>query len=244
MVYQFFLFIERIFAYLQGKGYGTKTLKQEVKLALKLFGKKPNIVFDIGANKGHWTKFLLDSYPESVVHVFEPQPVCANEIEEQYNGRSNVILHRNAVSNVDAMQSLFFDFEGSGLASFSRRKLEHIGIDFSKSLNVRTVVLDEFLQTHGIVQIDIMKIDVEGHELAVFEGMKNTLLGLRPPNVIQFEFGGCNIDTRTFFRDFYLLFIDRYELYRQTPFGLTQIKKYCEIDECFRTTNYFLKLKD
>jgi len=242
MLYTFFLLFEKIFAYLQGKGYGTKTVKQEVELALKLLGSMPSLVLDIGANKGYWTKFLLANCPATVVHAFEPQPVCADEIEEQYRGRSNVIIHRNAVSNVETMQPLFFDFDGSGLASLSHRKLEHLGIDFSKSLNVKTIVLDDFLREQGIVQIDIIKIDVEGYELAVFEGMKNTLAGSKPPKVIQFEFGGCNIDTRTFFRDFYLLFVDRYDIYRQTPFGLTRINTYRETDECFRTTNFFLKL--
>ena len=237
------LLLERIFAYLQGKGYGAETGQREAKLALKLLGSKPTLVFDIGANKGHWLKFVLDKYPATVGHAFEPQPVCAQALEVRFGDAQNVSIHHNAVSNTEATLSLFFDFEGSGLASLSKRKLEHLGIDFSKSVEVKTVILDNFITAHGIGQIDIVKIDVEGHELAVFEGMKKVLAGPLPPKVIQFEFGGCNIDTRTYFRDFYLLFSQQYEIHRQTPFGIMRIDKYLETDECFRTTNFFLKLK-
>ena len=237
------LLLEKIFAYIQGKGYGAETVQREVKLALRLLGTEPKLVLDIGANKGHWTKYLLDEFPSTVVHAFEPQPVCAQALEERFSGSSNVSIYRNAVSNSVATLSLFFDFEGSGLASLSKRKLEHLGIDFSKSVEVKTVVLDDFLAARSIGQIDIVKIDVEGHELAVFKGMEQVLAGTEPPKVIQFEFGGCNIDTRTFFRDFYLLFSEQYEIHRQTPFGLMLIDKYRETDECFRTTNFFLKLK-
>ena len=85
---------------------------------------------------------------------------------------------------------------------------------------------------------------MEGHELAVFKGMEKILAGRTPPKVIQFEFGGCNIDTRTYFRDFFLMFNNKYEIHRQTPFGLTAIEQYRETDECFRTTNFFLKLRN
>ena len=49
-------------------------------------------------------------------------------------------------------------------------------------------------------EIDIMKLDVEGHELDVLEGSRKTINSIK---LIQFEFGGCNIDSKTFFQDFY-----------------------------------------
>lgn len=236
-------FAEKVLAYLQGKGYGAATLKQEVKLALSLLGGTPNVVLDVGANKGLWTEQLLQRAPNAVVHAFEPQPACHENLVRLYAGRPNVHMHRSAVSNTSGQSSLHFDEAGSGLASLSKRQLDHFGIDFSKSIEVETVVLDDFVEANGIGSIDIAKFDVEGHEFAAFQGFSRTLQGATPPKVIQFEFGGCNIDTRTFFRDFYFLFRDRYQIYRQNPFGLRRCDQYQEADEYFRTTNYFLRLK-
>ncbi len=236
-------FLEKLLAYLQGKGYGAATVAKEVRHALALLGTEPKTVLDVGANQGLWTAHLLSHHPRATVHVFEPQPVCNTLLREQYAGAANVHIHNNAVSNANGVFKLYFDRAGSGLASLSKRELGHLGIEFEDSVDVTTVVLDEFLVSNHVGQIDVLKLDVEGHEMAAFEGMTRTLDEAAPPRVIQFEFGGCNIDTRTFFRDFYLRFEKRYAIYRQTPFGLSRREHYVEADECFRTTNYFLKLK-
>jgi hypothetical protein len=58
---------------------------------------------------------------------------------------------------------------------------------------------------------------------------------------ILFEFGGCNIDSRSYFQDFYY-FLRNFgftQLFRLAPSGyLVPIPKYREIDEQFRTTNF------
>lgn len=62
---------------------------------------------------------------------------------------------------------------------------------------------------------------------------------IRHTRVVQFEFGGCNIDTRTYSRDFWYFFRQRgFRLYRLTPFGLFGIDTYDERLENFTTTNY------
>jgi hypothetical protein len=55
---------------------------------------------------------------------------------------------------------------------------------------VKTVVIDDFLAALRIGQIDIVKIDEEGHELAVFKLKEQVQASTSPPKVIQFEFGG------------------------------------------------------
>lgn len=55
---------------------------------------------------------------------------------------------------------------------------------------------------------------------------------------IQFEFGGTNIDSRTYFQDFYYLLKDQYNIYRILKDGLFQITQYKEVYEVFITTNF------
>ena len=79
-------------------------------------------------------------------------------------------------------------------------------------------------------------MDVEGHELDVLKGGFKTLALAK---VVQFEFGGCNIDTRTFFQDFwYLLTEAGFQIHRISEGGPIHISHYSEQEECFRTTNY------
>lgn len=60
---------------------------------------------------------------------------------------------------------------------------------------------------------------------------------------IQFEFGGCNIDSRTYFQNFYYLLNTKYQIYRILKNGLYSIKKYRETQEIFVTTNYLAQRK-
>jgi len=62
---------------------------------------------------------------------------------------------------------------------------------------------------------------------------------LKEIQIIQFEFGGCNIDTKTFFQDFWYFFKENgFAIYRISPKGPLLLDKYREADETFRTTNY------
>ena len=62
---------------------------------------------------------------------------------------------------------------------------------------------------------------------------------LSETSVLQFEFGGSNIDTRTFFQDFWYFFKENdFAIFRITPFGVERIGRYRESDEFFFTTNY------
>jgi hypothetical protein len=79
-------------------------------------------------------------------------------------------------------------------------------------------------------------MDVEGHEMDVLIGASKALRGVQ---IIQFEFGGGNIDTETFFQDFWYFFESNgFEISRMTPRGLKVISQYSENFETFKPTNY------
>ena len=83
--------------------------------------------------------------------------------------------------------------------------------------------------------MNFCKIDIEGHELTVLQSIKKNYEKF---SLIQFEFGGCNIDSRTYFQDFWYLLKDNFDIYRIGPSGPILIEKYREIDESFVMTNY------
>ena len=105
---------------------------------------------------------------------------------------------------------------------------------------INTTTLDEYVSINKIGEIDLLKIDVEGHELDVLNGAHKCLQENKI-GCIQFEFGGCNIDTRTFFQDFWYLLVEKHGflIFRITPLGTKPVKTYSELDEIFLTTNFF-----
>jgi len=132
---------------------------------------------------------------------------------------------------------LYSNYEGSGLSSLFKRKLDHFNIPFNLEEIVDTIKFEDYWSVFlGGNFVDLVKIDVEGNELNVLEGFGNAIFAV---GAIQFEFGGTSIDARIFFRDFWYFFTDKnFLIYRITPFGAKRIMCYRESDERFLYTNY------
>jgi FkbM family methyltransferase len=222
---------------LQGKGYGTATIKEEVKLVMQILGKTPQLSVDIGGNIGEYTAELRKNNPNCKIHTFEPSATNIEKLKARFIDDKNIKIIPYAVSNISESTILFSNKPGSGLASLTKRKLEHFNIDFEFQEPVNTLRFEDYwIEQLNQQPIDIVKIDIEGHELAAFDGFGKAIQATK---VFQFEFGGCNIDSRTYFQDFWYFFKESdFDIYRITPLGLERIEKYRENDEFFSTTNY------
>lgn len=229
--------IERIGALLQGKGYGSRSLKREASIAVRLLGRMPATFVDIGGNKGDYTQQLLNVSPNSVVHIFEPSSKNLQLLTGRFAANPNISIVGCALGKMLSAATLYSDTPGSGLASLSKRRLDHFNIEMNieESIEVRPFY-DYWVETLHSSKVDFVKIDVEGYELEVLEGFGNAIHHV---DMIQFEFGGCNIDTRTYFQDFWYFFKNTgFAIFRIGPLGLKAITAYSEWDERFTTTNY------
>lgn len=222
----------------QGKGWGTVTIQAEVRACLQLLGYEASspIVFDIGANVGDWTAEFLTRLPDSSLWAFEPSSAAFRSLERRFSSGNQVHTVEAAIGSCVGEAELWFDKPGSGLASLSRRRLDHIGLELGRSERVMTTTIDAFCQIHDVWP-DVIKLDIEGHELDALLGAQ---VALEKASVVQFEFGGTNIDTRTFLQDFFYLFSGNgYGLHRLSPRGLEPVPVYRESDEVFMATNFF-----
>lgn len=136
---------------------------------------------DIGANKGIYTQALSELVSE--VHSFEPNPKIYNILNA--GSATNTTTHPVALSNVSHSTELLIPYNqkrktySNQGASLSRVKVSGA----HKTIQVATRTLDSY----EYEDIGFIKIDVEGHELAVLEGAKNTLSKNRPTLMIELE---------------------------------------------------------
>jgi len=173
------------------------------------WGKKQRselIVFDIGANVGGYTRILLEITTKGhipvKIHVFEPTQACFDQLEHLFSAFPDVVLNRSAVSDANGTAEIYYDHTKSSLASFYKRDLSAYSIRFQLSEIVATTRLDSYIEKKNIPHIDLLKIDIEGHELAAFRGMGRYLTG-QYVDFIQFEYGGANLDSRTSLMELY-----------------------------------------
>jgi FkbM family methyltransferase len=229
--------IEQLAHLAQGKGYGTASIQQENEVTHALLGKNPKLAMDIGGNVGEYSAEIRRRNPETEIHIFEPSAVNIRILRSRFASDKDIKIAPYAVAEVNGSATLYANEPGSGLGSLTPRNLGHIGIDFRFTESVSVIRFEDYWRnTLGGREIDIVKLDIEGHELSALKGFGEAIYFM---NVIQFEFGGCNIDTRTYLRDFWHFFTaHRFDLCRITPTGLNRLKKYQESDEFFSTTNY------
>jgi len=234
--------IESTVRWHRGQGWGTATVAAEVAAALELAGEGVKVVADVGANKGAWAREALRIFPHAHIHAFEPSRTTFEELACALGAEPRVSLYRVGLSSTEGSATLYSDQSASGLASLTRRRLDHFGIELDMEETVHVTTLAHWLEAENIPHVDVLKLDVEGHELDVLRGAEGRLDRVR---VLQFEFGGCNIDTRTYLQDFWYLLTDAgFRLHRLGPRGLTKIEQYREGDEVFATTNYFAARSD
>ena len=221
-----------------GKGWGTETILEEISQIQELIPNvQPNLCIDVGGNKGLYTDALLNLFPMAKVYTFEPAAANLLALRKRFNGNDRVTIIPKGVAREDAVLKLYSDTPGSGLASLTKRQLDHFKISFEHEEVIEVISFENFwIDNLNKAPIDICKLDIEGHELDALRGMGAALAVTK---VVQFEFGGCNIDTRTFFQDFWYFFTEKnFSIYRITPYGPVRIKKYSEKDEFFSTTNF------
>jgi len=204
----------------------------------KLLNESPVIIFDVGANNGNYSKTLSENFNgETKIFSFEPSKKTYEIFLETIKQSKNIIPNNFGFSDKKYNETLFSNSEGSGLASVYQRKLDHFGITMDMSEEIRLTTIDSFCQENNIERIHFLKLDIEGHELNALKGAMKMITSNKI-DFIQFEFGGCNIDSRTFFQDFFYLLKDRYTIYRILKDGLAEMPAYRESYEIFLTINF------
>lgn len=133
-----------------------------------------DVVWDIGANLGIYTQIFLDSTSNlgSVV-AFEPVPPCFKELQQKFSDVSNVYLKNIGVGSQDEVS--FMRIEQDPLAA------THNIIDTEKSSELDNLTKVEIRSPDSLIASEpelipnIIKIDVEGFEGQVIDGMESLL---------------------------------------------------------------------
>ena len=130
------------------------------------FIKKGDIVLDLGANIGIFSRFASDV---GAGKIYSFEPIVENFELLMLNRPENCEPHRIAVSNEDnGSISMAYHPGSPGGSSFVHK--------VGQEQNVMTMTVDTLINNGIIEQPDFIKMDIEGAEVVAFEGISDDVL--------------------------------------------------------------------
>ena len=135
-------------------------------------------IIDVGANVGaHSIRLAKKAGIEGKVYAFEPTEYAYRKLVR------NVSL--NNICQIDLYRlALWNENKDNQVISF-RSSWQTDGTSVSGPSTVSFVRLDDWSKKHGIERIDMIKIDVDGHEFPVFDGGRQLLAACRPLIIME-----------------------------------------------------------
>jgi FkbM family methyltransferase len=179
--------------HIQAYGLVRGVLEPAVQEALRRHVRAGATVFDVGANVGFFTLFAaLLTGPAGRVESFEPSPVSAEAIRAnaRMNGYSHVRVHEVAVGAAGGAGHLLHVDEHS----WSHLEDRGWHSRTKEVLDVPVIALDEEIAAGRLPRPDVVKIDVEGSEVAVLEGLRQTLRSARPVVICELHVTNREVD--------------------------------------------------
>ena len=182
---------------------------------------KVKIIWDIGSSTGSVVSLYLRLFPKAVIYAMEPTIHTFNKFSKYFDGNTRVVPLNYAGSNKE-----------------NTAKLYHGGTDPQNSLNsprlwkgtyelVSTRRIDTLCDELSVDRINILKIDVEGHDLQVLHGAERLFSEGRVDLIIV----ECSFNNKDLFHANFIDINDYLSSFNYNVCGFNELHKFSRIDE-------------
>lgn len=186
--------------------FETEVVKKKIK--------KGDTVLDIGAMIGYYTLLFAKLVGENgKVYAFEPEPTNFALLKKnvEINNYKNVILIQKAVLDTTEKCRLYLCKDNAG-----RHQIRNSDLDTNQEfIEVESIKLDDYFKNYT-GKIDFVKIDAEGAEARVFQGMSDIIKQNKKIKIITefhaFLLEKAGTDYEYFLKSLFLKY--DFELYR------------------------------
>lgn len=161
-------------------------------------GNKPVTIIDVGVNKGQSIDFFLKISKKLRAFGFEPNKKLYAGLLRKYSGNADItiinkgmssekgtlLFHENIMDETSTFESLNYE------SAYLQKKARILGVKAGdiivESYETEVTTLSDFLSGQDCFY-DVLKIDVEGHELSVLKGLFSDDRNCYPFKFIQLE---------------------------------------------------------
>ncbi|KAB2963784.1 MAG: FkbM family methyltransferase [Thermoanaerobaculia bacterium] len=147
--------------------------------ALERVAGRGRVAVDAGANEGWYSLGLAGLFDR--VLAFEPNEALLSDLRSAR--RRGIEIHPVALSNREGVAEHFVPVRGGiALTGWGSLNRDHVP---ERDSERQSVVQVQTLDSFGIEHLDFLKVDVEGHEVELLEGARETIVRCRPTVLIE-----------------------------------------------------------
>ena len=158
------------------------------KVSLSIWGElceNSNTIFDIGANTGIYALLAKTINPSAKVFAFEPVERVYDKLVANNNlNEYDVKCCKKAISNFDG-KAIIYDKDTEHTLSVTVNKDTSADKENSIPTEINTIRVDTFIKSEGLTRVDLLKVDVETHEVEALEGFGDYLKKYEPTIIIE-----------------------------------------------------------
>jgi FkbM family methyltransferase len=187
---------------------------QAMEEALRLIssnGFMPKTIIDAGANVGEWTLMAREIFPGALFHLVEPQSGCAPALRTIAEESDRIRFHPVAVTR-PGIRRVSMAGGGPSRRATGAWVLEANDSSPPSDQTCEATTLDDLFRD-GVREPVLLKLDLEGHEMAALLGGEELL---RSTEVVVTELSlfDINDSRRPVFSEMLIFLLDRgFELY-------------------------------
>lgn len=160
---------------------GERSEEQGLSVVIRRYLRPKSTFWDVGANAGLISALVFASDPTVKIISIEPNPLLAARLRLLFANHKRILVLERGLSDIKGEAPLFIPDGASSVGTLEARG-GALGKTVKVLLSRGDTLLDEF---PGWPPPALIKIDVEGHESAVFQGLSGIIRRHRP--LIIFE---------------------------------------------------------
>ena len=149
-----------------------------LKLCSK-YVKPDSVVFDIGSNIGIHSIYFSNIAVDGRIYSFEPSISTFQLLLNNIKHCKNIVPINTGISDISSLFT-FYECDDNALSSLKDTQRSSI----QNRYEVLCFNLDDFIKLFSINRVDFVKIDVEGLEYEVLQGMKNAIIEIQTNNFL------------------------------------------------------------
>lgn len=139
---------------------------------LKEFGFEPQNIWDVGANRGDWTRAAVQYFPKADYTLIEPQDNLKESIAGEIRAGHRIRWINAGASNEPGVLPLYISSKDQSSSFLDYQRIKD---DSVRKIEVPIRTLNEIRSSLGLPVPEMLKIDAEGFDLRVLEGASDFL---------------------------------------------------------------------